>query len=210
MFPHSRSLNNNTEMEEERRLMYVGVTRAEEQLYFTYAKRRLIYGDYRYFTPSRFLNEVPPHLMKLAGYKPTEKRTSIYETAAAAPRSTGYNINSFSKQSYDSAVTNSGGFGKNFRLPDTLRKNKVSETIKTQEVLKEKPVLKKADKPVAKPVKKKAIELFEVKTRVLHPKFGIGEIEQIVNVGDIPMYSVMFNDIGRRAIEAESGTLKKF
>lgn len=203
MFPHSRSLNNNTEMEEERRLMYVGVTRAEEQLYFTYAKRRLIYGDYRYFTPSRFLNEVPPHLMKMAGYKPAEKRTSIYETAAAAPKSTGYNVNSFSKPSYDSAVSNSGGFGKSFRLPDSLRKNKPEPVaIKTPD----KPVVKKD----VKPVEKKAIELFEVKTRVLHPKFGIGEIEQIVNVGDIPMYSVMFNDIGRRAIEAESGTLKKF
>jgi len=204
MFPHSRSLNNNAEMEEERRLMYVGVTRAEEHLYFTYAKRRLIYGDYRYFTPSRFLNEVPPHLMKMAGYKPTEKRASIYETTAS--KSTGYNTNSFSRPSYDSPVKNSGGFGKNFRLPDTLRKNKEVPAVKTSIASKEKAVVVKAEKIV----KKKPVELFEVKTRVLHPKFGIGEIEQIVNVGDIPMYSVMFNEIGRRAIEAESGVLKKF
>ena len=204
MFPHSRSLNNNTEMEEERRLMYVGVTRAEEQLYFTYAKRRLIYGDYRYFTPSRFLQEVPQHLMKVLGYKPVEKRASIYETTT--PRSTGYNANSFSNSSVDSKVGNNSTFGKNFRLPDSLRKNKESSAVKTVTTTKEIASSSKTANPVAK----KAIELFEVKTRVLHPKFGIGEIEQIVNVGDIPMYSVIFNDIGRRAIEAESGVLKKF
>jgi len=204
MFPHSRSLNNNAEMEEERRLMYVGVTRAEEHLYFTYAKRRLIYGDYRYFTPSRFLNEVPPHLMKNLGYKPVEKRTSIYESAASG--SAGYNTNKSSNQSFDSKLGNNSTFGKNFRLPDALRKNKEISTVKIVEIPKEKTVLNKIDKPV----KKKSVKLFEVKTRVLHTKFGIGEIEQIVNVGDIPMYSVMFNDLGRRAIEAESGELKKF
>jgi len=208
MFPHSRSLNNNAEMEEERRLMYVGVTRAEEHLYFTYAKRRLIYGDYRYFTPSRFLNEVPPHLMKVAGYKPVEKRASIYETTAS--KSTGYNTNSYTKPSYDSPVKNSGGFGKNFRLPDSLRKNKEVPSAKNIDTPIEKAVLKKADKPASKPVKKKPVELFEVKTRVLHPKFGIGEIKQIVYVGEVPMYSVMFNELGNRAIEAESGVLKKF
>ena len=204
MFPHSRSLNNNSEMEEERRLMYVGVTRAEEHLYFTYAKRRLIYGDYRYFTPSRFLNEVPPHLMKTVGYKPAEKRTSIYENTS--PKSTGYTTTNPSKPSFDSAVTNSGGFGKNFRLPDSLRKNKEVPAEKPVVAPKEKAVIVKAEKPV----KKKTIELFEVKTRVLHPKFGVGEIKQIVYVGEIPMYSVMFNDLGNRAIEAESGVLKKF
>ena len=87
-----------------------------------------------------------------------------------------------------------------------MRKNKEVPAVKTSIASKEKAVVVKAEKIV----KKKPVELFEVKTRVLHPKFGIGEIEQIVNVGDIPMYSVMFNEIGRRAIEAESGVLKKF
>ena len=114
--------------------------------------------------------------------------------------------NSFSNSSVDSKVGNNSTFGKNFRLPDSLRKNKESSAVKTVTTTKEIASSSKTANPVAK----KAIELFEVKTRVLHPKFGIGEIEQIVNVGDIPMYSVIFNDIGRRAIEAESGVLKKF
>jgi DNA helicase-2/ATP-dependent DNA helicase PcrA len=203
MFPHSRSLNNNAEMEEERRLMYVGVTRAKEQLYLTFAKRRLIYGDYRYFTPSRFLNEVPPHLMKVLGFKPAEKRTSIYERTGAASRNADSNSNSFAKKSFDSGSANNLSFGKNFRLPDSLRKKKDSSTVTIEKAAVEKPVLHKV-------ANKNKPKLFETKTRVFHEKFGIGEIEQIVYVGDIPMYSVIFNNVGKRAIEAESGVLKKF
>lgn len=62
IFPHSRSLNNNTEMEEERRLMYVGVTRAKQKLYISYAKRRQMWGETKYNTPSRFLVEIPENL----------------------------------------------------------------------------------------------------------------------------------------------------
>ena len=59
LFPHQRTYNNPTELEEERRLMYVGVTRAENKLFITYAKRRQLWGDYKYYDPSRFLDEIP-------------------------------------------------------------------------------------------------------------------------------------------------------
>ena len=65
IFPHSRSLNSNTEMEEERRLMYVGVTRAKQKLYISYAKRRQMWGETRYYTPSRFLAEIPENLTEM-------------------------------------------------------------------------------------------------------------------------------------------------
>ena len=51
-------------MEEERRLMYVGITRAEEKLFLTFTRRRLIYGDYKYLMPSRFLDEIPKSLLE--------------------------------------------------------------------------------------------------------------------------------------------------
>jgi len=126
MFPHSRSLNNNTEMEEERRLMYVGVTRAEEHLYLTFAKRRLIYGDHKYFMPSRFLDEIPTHLIKTPDFKPAEKRASIYETVKASSSSSfssGFsNSGSYNRPSFDSPISGTTSFGKNFRVPDALRK----------------------------------------------------------------------------------------
>lgn len=68
IFPHQRSLSSeqSTELEEERRLMYVGVTRAEEKLYLTYARRRRIFGQSEFALPSRFLEEAPSDL--LLGY----------------------------------------------------------------------------------------------------------------------------------------------
>ena len=62
--PHQRSLNSEAEMEEERRLCYVGITRAMEQLHLVHARQRRTYGDTEYRTHSRFIAEIPEHLIK--------------------------------------------------------------------------------------------------------------------------------------------------
>ncbi len=64
IFPSSRSSMDKTGLEEERRLMYVGVTRAEEKLYITSAKRRQMWGEYKYYSPSRFISEIPYELIE--------------------------------------------------------------------------------------------------------------------------------------------------
>jgi DNA helicase II / ATP-dependent DNA helicase PcrA len=61
LFPHSRSMLNPTEMEEERRLAYVGITRAKEKLYLTYTRSRLYFGTRSGAIPSRFLGSIPEH-----------------------------------------------------------------------------------------------------------------------------------------------------
>lgn len=58
IFPHSRALYDQSEMEEERRLCYVGMTRAKQELYLTYATGRLLYGGVQHNPPSRFLSEI--------------------------------------------------------------------------------------------------------------------------------------------------------
>lgn len=58
LFPHSRSLTDYDEMEEERRLCYVGITRAMDRLYMTYSKTRTIFGQRTFCAPSRFINEI--------------------------------------------------------------------------------------------------------------------------------------------------------
>ena len=63
LFPHSRSANSREELEEERRLCYVGMTRAMEKLYLTHARRRRIFGDYQFNPPSCFLREIPESLL---------------------------------------------------------------------------------------------------------------------------------------------------
>ena len=64
LFPHSRSLMDKEQLEEERRLCYVGITRAKNSLYLTYAQQRFIYGSMSFSTPSRFINEIPEHLIQ--------------------------------------------------------------------------------------------------------------------------------------------------
>ena len=62
IFPHVRSLGNQSELEEERRLAYVGITRAEQRLYLTHAWSRTLYGTTQYNPASRFLDEIPEEL----------------------------------------------------------------------------------------------------------------------------------------------------
>lgn len=59
IFPHIRSMNDDMELEEERRLCYVGITRAKERLFLTRAQSRMLYGRTSYNEPSRFLDEIP-------------------------------------------------------------------------------------------------------------------------------------------------------
>src|SRR5205823_13609980 len=63
LFPHSRSTDDEEELEEERRLCYVGMTRARRQLVLTGAARRRIFGEYQSNEPSRFIDEVPCELV---------------------------------------------------------------------------------------------------------------------------------------------------
>jgi len=64
LFPHSRSSEDQEELEEERRLCYVGMTRARAKLVLTGAARRRIFGEYQSSEPSRFIDEVPPELVE--------------------------------------------------------------------------------------------------------------------------------------------------
>src|SRR5689334_22037866 len=64
LFPHSRSADDEAELEEERRLCYVGITRAERRLVLTSAARRRVFGDYQSTEPSRFIDEIPAELLE--------------------------------------------------------------------------------------------------------------------------------------------------
>ncbi len=64
LFPSSRSINEDERAEEERRLCYVGITRAKEKVYITSASKRTMYGSTSYTIPSRFISEIPEHLFE--------------------------------------------------------------------------------------------------------------------------------------------------
>jgi DNA helicase-2/ATP-dependent DNA helicase PcrA len=78
LFPHSRSAEDESELEEERRLCYVGITRARSKLVLTSAARRRVFGDYQATQPSRFLDEIPSDLV--------EQEFSTYSSPYASTR----------------------------------------------------------------------------------------------------------------------------
>jgi DNA helicase-2/ATP-dependent DNA helicase PcrA len=79
LFPHARSANDEAELEEERRLCYVGMTRARRRLVLTGAARRRVFGDYQAVKPSRFIEEVPASLVE----RTVQSETSPYQGSFA-------------------------------------------------------------------------------------------------------------------------------
>ena len=79
--PHQRSMDTESELEEERRLCYVGITRAMEQLYLSHARSRRTFRETEYRVPSRFVAEIPEHLIKhVDRYRsPFHESASLYE-----------------------------------------------------------------------------------------------------------------------------------
>lgn len=118
VFPHQRTFNVPSEMEEERRLMYVGVTRAEEKLYLSSAKRRQMWGEYKYYNPSRFIEEIPRQLLNSIGFEGSTSGTSTFQNAVSRAKS-GKSDFSYSAAQSDSYgyIKPSSGFGKGFVAP---------------------------------------------------------------------------------------------
>ncbi|MBE7709510.1 MAG: ATP-dependent DNA helicase PcrA [Cyanobacteria bacterium SIG32] len=134
VFPHQRTFNSLSELEEERRLMYVGVTRAEEKLYLISAKRRQMWGEYKYYNPSRFIEEIPRKLLEMSTFEGRSQNSSTFRDAVSKAR-TGDSGRSYSTAQADSYgyVKPSTGFGKGFVVPqkrDQMASNRTpSRTI---------------------------------------------------------------------------------
>ena len=118
VFPHQRTFNIPSEMEEERRLMYVGVTRAEEKLYLTSAKRRQMWGEYKYYNPSRFIEEIPRQLLETTSFEGSSSGSSTFQNAVSKAKTgkSDFNYSAAQSDSYG-YVKPSSGFGKGFVAP---------------------------------------------------------------------------------------------
>src|SRR5437868_674045 len=109
LFPHSRSATDPAELEEERRLCYVAITRAERFLYVTHAMKRRVYGEEMASEPSQFLNEMPLDLMEDLSRGPSwlsfARSSSTLENkdAVRALRGDARERTKFSGKTYDSA-----------------------------------------------------------------------------------------------------------
>ena len=91
LFPHQRSIDDPQGLEEERRLCYVGLTRARRKIYLTHAEQRRLHGRDRFSSPSRFIREIPRELLEdirptISVYRPIYRRESPRQEAAPMPR----------------------------------------------------------------------------------------------------------------------------
>lgn len=130
LFPHARTLMDETEIEEERRLCYVGITRAKEKLFLSSTKMRTIYGNTVTYPPSRFLQEIPARLVKTIKrqerFSALENFKQVSEKYSARPQkpASTFNPNSFMPQKPAAAA---GGTGTRFNTGDRVSHSKWGE-----------------------------------------------------------------------------------
>jgi DNA helicase-2/ATP-dependent DNA helicase PcrA len=124
LFPHSRSLTDSEAMEEERRLAYVGITRAEDRLYLTRAFRRAVYGFDEPTIPSRFLRDIPPELLDERSGKPARGGSSFGTGSPFTDRHRSQQISSRWNRISSSGVT---AKTTNFKAGDQVYHRKFGE-----------------------------------------------------------------------------------
>jgi len=122
LFPHQRSTQEPGRLEEERRLCYVGITRAREQVVLTCAERRRLYGSETYSLPSRFIDEIPKELIDEIRTRPgihsttpaSSANDNVYPDASPAGLSLGQHVRH--RKFGDGVVMNCEGQGSNARV----------------------------------------------------------------------------------------------
>ncbi|MFE7186375.1 DNA helicase PcrA [Streptomyces erythrochromogenes] len=169
VFPHMRALGQTKELEEERRLAYVGITRARERLYLTRSSMRSAWGTPSYNPPSRFLEEIPDQYLQW-------KRTGAAQKPAGPMRSSGYGSGSGS--AYGSG---SGGGRSSFGTsPEAFLSSSRTKSGPSGFATR-----RAADKPVIALV---------VGDRVTHDQFGLGTVMEVKGAGADAQATIDFGD----------------
>jgi DNA helicase-2/ATP-dependent DNA helicase PcrA len=175
LFPNSMAINTREELEEERRLFYVSITRAKKKLFLTYANSRYRFGSLVQNEPSRFLNEIPENYL--------EKTFS-----GAANRSN--NLGS----AYERMQRGFGGFGS----PTT--KANTSAERKPSSILSSLPKPKPAEHKVSENFEPSDTSQLEAGQKVEHQKFGYGMVSKVEGSAHNPIATIQFELQGEKKI----------
>lgn len=182
VFPSARCSDGGEKLEEERRLCYVGMTRAKEKLYLTNAMRRRIYGSYQYNPPSRFIAEVPEELLATSA--------SQSPAGGAKGNNTGHNLAALFAD-----------------IPSSVVDQRSAVATKTTASLPESAQndLSGSDESGAQPV----VELepaapqphqLSIGSRVRHARFGTGTVRRIEGSGDKQKVIIYFQRFGPKKL----------
>ena len=192
LFPSYMSItsdNSQAEIEEERRLAYVGITRAKKNLTITSARVRMVRGQTQYGKVSRFVREIPPELLSGKIYEPKTKEDPIEQSTFQKARKACRTVPSYGGSGYGKEVGE--GYGSTFHSS-------------------------KATKPVYTKVENQrdfgsagGALSYQVGDRVRHIKFGDGEVMAIVSGGRDYEVTVDFDKVGTKKMFASFAKLKK-
>ena len=182
IFPSSRSLMDESRLEEERRLMYVGITRARKRLFISRARERSLYNQTSYNPPSRFLTEIPSRLVDGTG--PSRRDTAF---GGRMPSDSGWTR-------YPSRQT---GMVRNAAPVSQIGKPKLTFQGKNLEDI---PGVTRGFSPSkAREETGSAMKrLFQPGERVLHRKFGAGRVKEIVGSGADSRIIIEFTAYGTK------------
>ena len=206
IFPHSRSINEPKELEEERRLAYVAITRAEKVLYISHAMRRRVYGAEMSAEPSQFLNEMPLELIedltRGSSWLSYAKSAGASENHRAASALRGENQTEKPRATYTGKTYNSAEaiaeFFKNKkerrRLRTTLKRRKTSQP-KGFEKLK---AISSEKNEIRTP--KPELKGFHPGAHVRHAKYGRGLVLRREGSGDNVKLTVSFPGFGQKKL----------
>ena len=188
IFPGYKSIGEPKELEEERRLCYVGITRARQYLFLTCAKQRTIFGSTTYNAASRFIEEIPKEYLQ--GYEDTFKDNDSYSDSTykweygKSSKVTTYKMNDMTSSGIEkSKKTSTSGY--NFRTPESFLSN----------------LNKKSESTVD-------LSQYQAGVRVFHKKFGEGIINYVEKEGDDLKVDINFDKVGHKRLMAKFANLQ--
>jgi len=212
VFPHSRSLHDARELEEERRLAYVAITRAEKMLYVTHAMRRRTYGEEMAAEPSQFLNEMPLELVEDLSHGPSWLSYSRSSTAMSAKATLtalrGESAPVKPRNVYAGKTYNSSEAVAEFFKKKDGQHSSVSE----QRSANAEPKVSGLDKlrAIATPPSQKADPAMLVAgSHVRHDKYGRGLVLRREGSGDNVKLTVSFPGFGQKKLIEKFANLQK-
>ena len=180
LFPSSLSLDSRHEMEEERRLFYVALTRARKQVFLTMAMSRFQYGQRRPCEDSRFLDEIPSRFLKVT--MKASEGSGIFGRSSSESSSDSFR---FSSGSYSS----SGGYRREVKKPVPTMPSTPRPVVKT-----------KTEVQLDQIGELAAPEAIQPGVRVYHGKFGFGRVQTVDGIGPDARAVVAFDTVGTKTL----------
>ena len=194
VFPSSRAIDGEDRLEEERRLMYVGITRARKKLFLSRANERMLYNQYNHNPPSRFLKEIPPRLIDQEWVE-SPVYSSVERTSRTASRAVPRPTNTWRQGDVGSFGIRSGHPADK---PEALGKPKL--TFRGAN-LNQIPGVTKGFSSAAKEVGASWMEkLFQPGDLVMHPKFKRGTVISLAGSGADTRIRICFDEVGEKEL----------